>query len=417
MRRLLLALLLTAATIGVPIQLAGWGVASAQWQILDSHTTADLRGIVNVGGGVAWASGSDGTILRTEDAGLMWQLCAKPRGGEHLDFRAVQAFDNNTAIAMSSGKGDQSRLYQTTDGCQTWHLVFTNPDKEGFWDALKAHVAGPFDTKICPSKTPVIAGAILGDPAIHKSNVRDTTTLPSFYLAMFTTNSSCSPDKLNPSATAIFSGPGEAAFAASNSVLYQLAPNTFWFATDREIIQYERGTTTPHHYGIDVVCPIDVPLQRGQPSQGVFSFAIRPNSIEQPKAIKFGHNFHCIKADAVAVGGDYSAPNNSQKTAAFTAGGNKFQAAATPPHGYRSAVAYDSKSKIWITVGPNGTDISTDDGRNWRALKPNPKLDPPDADQHWNALSLPFVVGPHGRIGLLRPSALQQIHQTAPAHP
>ncbi|HZQ42142.1 MAG TPA: hypothetical protein VFA99_02775, partial [Acidobacteriaceae bacterium] len=88
----------------------------AQWQLQDAHTTADLRGIDNVGGGVAWASGSDGTILRTEDAGFVWQLCSKPPGGEHLDFRAIQAFDNNTAIVMSSGKGALSRLYKTTDG-------------------------------------------------------------------------------------------------------------------------------------------------------------------------------------------------------------------------------------------------------------------------------------------------------------
>ncbi len=74
----------------------------------------------------------------------------------------------------------------------------------------------------------------------------------------------------------------------------------------------------------------------------------------------------------------------------------------TPPHGYRSAVAYDPATKSWITVGPNGTDISTDDGRNWRPLHPAP-TDAPDADQNWNALSLPFVVGPHGRIGLLHP--------------
>ncbi len=90
--------------------------------------------------------------------------------------------------------------------------------------------------------------------------------------------------------------------------------------------------------------------------------------------------------------------------------------ATTPPHGYRSAVAYDPKTNTWITVGPNGTDISTDDGRNSRALKPDPKAgDPPDADRHWNALSLPFVVGPHGRIGTLRPDALP-IHtlHTAP---
>jgi hypothetical protein len=78
------------------------------------------------------------------------------------------------------------------------------------------------------------------------------------------------------------------------------------------------------------------------------------------------------------------------------------------PHGCRSAVAYDATTKTWITVGPNGTDISTDDGRNWRALRPNAALnEAADADQHWNALSLPFVVGPHGRIGKLRAGALR----------
>ena len=84
-------------------------------------------------------------------------------------------------------------------------------------------------------------------------------------------------------------------------------------------------------------------------------------------------------------------------------------ASETPPHGFRSAVAYDAATKTWITVGPNGTDISTDDGRNWRALHPDPALhEAPDADRNWNALSLPFVVGPHGRIGKLNPKALAQ---------
>ena len=80
--------------------------------------------------------------------------------------------------------------------------------------------------------------------------------------------------------------------------------------------------------------------------------------------------------------------------------------ATTLPHGYRSAVAYDPTQKLWITVGPNGTDISRDDGKNWTPLKPTAQ-DPPDADKNWNALSLPFVVGPKGRIGKLRPEALK----------
>ena len=80
----------------------------AQWTLQNAHTTADLRGIDAVGNGVAWASGTNGTVLRTEDAGFVWQLCATPPNAEHLDFRGIQAFDNNTAIVMSSGKGDLS---------------------------------------------------------------------------------------------------------------------------------------------------------------------------------------------------------------------------------------------------------------------------------------------------------------------
>src|SRR5882757_6052930 len=128
---LTLLLLLTAALATKKIQ--------AQWDIEDSNTTASLRGIHNVGGGVAWASGTNGTVLRTEDGGYLWQTCAIPPGAEKLDFRGVQAFDENTAIVMSSGPGDQSRLYKTTNGCQTWKLVFTNPDKDGFWDALSVN--------------------------------------------------------------------------------------------------------------------------------------------------------------------------------------------------------------------------------------------------------------------------------------
>src|SRR5665213_3063885 len=91
------AALLFAATL-----LALTATAQSQWTLQQTPTTADLRGIDNVGNGIAWASGTNGTILRTTDSGLHWRLCTTPPTAEHLDFRGIQAFDATTAIAMSS---------------------------------------------------------------------------------------------------------------------------------------------------------------------------------------------------------------------------------------------------------------------------------------------------------------------------
>ena len=141
--------------------------AQAQWEMENSNTTANLRGIDNVGEGVAWASGTNGTVLRTEDAGYLWQVCTIPPGAEHLDFRGIQAFDANTAIVMSSGKGDLSRLYKTTDGCQTWKLVFTNPDEDGFWDAI-AFVLVPTGRA---DRTTTLQGLLSGTPCMRFSQI------------------------------------------------------------------------------------------------------------------------------------------------------------------------------------------------------------------------------------------------------
>jgi hypothetical protein len=135
-------------------------------------------------------------------------------------------------------------------------------------------------------------------------------------------------------------------------------------------------------------------------SEGAFSVAKR--EIDQ------------VTFDYMAVGGDYLKPDQQGYSVFLPAPSYSFFIRhqeqiypQIPPHGFRSAVAYDASTKTWITVGPNGTDISTDDGRNWRALRPDPALgEAADADEHWNALSLPFVVGPHGRIGRLRVDAL-----------
>jgi photosystem II stability/assembly factor-like uncharacterized protein len=369
----------------------------AQFDIEDSNTTASLRGIHNVGGGVAWASGTNGTVLRTEDGGYLWQTCTIPPGAEKLDFRGIQAFDENTAIVMSSGKGDLSRLYKTTDGCQTWKLIFTNPDapNDGFFDTLLF-----IDPKL---------GLVFGDPA-HGST-RNPAEGGYFAFRIRVTHDGgrtwtpvSDPEMDSPGKNMMPVG-AEGLFAASNSSA-TVSDGWLWIGTGGgRVLRRRLYTNTSDKafsfqslYCAGAIDPIshscgipwldwkntNTPLSAPGQAAGIFSLLFRTSKI------------------GIAVGGDYQKPEQATSNAAYSLdGGETWQPAVTPPHGYRSAVAYDEKSKTWITVGPNGTDISTDDGKNWRPLTPS-GYDPPDADKNWNALSLPFVVGPHGRIGRFR---------------
>ncbi len=359
----LLGLLLLAVT----------ATAQAQWDIEDQPTTADLRGVINTGGGAVWASGTHGTVVRSEDGGYLWQACSIPPGAEKLDFRGIQAWDENTAIVMSSGKGDLSRLYKTTDGCKSWKLVFTNPDKEGFWDAI---------LKVTSKQL-----YLMGDPVDGK-------------FAMF-----YSDDTGNIWSIADDPGldaPKDAgAFAASNSSLTISVPYLFFGTGGADAPRVFHSAAKCTVGQTDGSCPIawtstPVPLASGSAAAGVFSLATRTTTNMAGKS----------KSIIIAVGGIYDKPDATAGTSATsTDGGLTWIPATTPPHGYRSAVAYNANRQILITVGPNGTDISTDDGKNWRPLKPLPGQEP-DCDQHWNALSYPFVVGPKGRIGRLNTNAL-----------
>jgi len=365
--------------------------AHAQWEILSSGSKADLRGIGNVGKGIVWASGSEGTVLRTTDDGGHWQRCATPSGAEHLDFRGIQAFDANTAIVMSTGKGPLSRLYKTTDACQTWELIAKNPDKDGFWDAVQREGAFWGDDDPDSDERAVV----LGDSVGGRQRVWEW-------------KDGWGDRELEPMDMTEFKAEvQEASFAASNSVL-QVVKTPQIDKTWKYRLRWVSGTAQEAYMWIvraertDTCEPcimetkrVKMPLANDSPTVGTFSFGFSTDLA------------------GVAVGGDYMKPDIYTRTAAYTSdAGYLWKLSDTPPHGYRSAVAHDAATKTWITGGPNGTDISTDDGRNWRALKPSP-TDAADADQHWNALSLPFVVGPHDRIGILHPDALKPAPQGA----
>ena len=345
-----------------------------QWKLEQSGTAADLRGIASVNERVAWASGSGGTILRTVDGGRVWLRCTSPDGAETLDFRGIQAWDKDSALVLAAGPGDRSRMYRTADGCKTWKLLLKNPDDTGFWDAIRF-----VDRQ---------HGRLLGDPVDGQFVVMTTADGGSTWARASTEREERVQDK--------------SIFAASNSALLTPSAATWLFCTGGR----DGPTVVEGSVGLRAART----QQRELPS-------VEASSTEELKASRRSASSGCFSLAAsrgaprivVAVGGDYADPQNRADTAWTTAREPasppnfplRFFPAITSPHGYRSAVVFDSRNQLWIAVGPNGTDISSDNGQNWQAATSGN-----GEAAGWNAISLPFVVGPHGRIARIDAAAL-----------
>ena len=331
---------------------------TSPWVMQESGTKAGLRGIYSVDGKIAWASGTAGTVLKTVDGGEHWQKCAVPGpDGETLDFRGVQAWDDKRATIMASGSGDKSRIYKTIDGCKVWNLLLKNTDKNGFWDALQ------FDGEQ--------DGIVLGDP------VRG-------HFTMFITQDGGKHWKEQAPVGLAVTPAKEAIFAASNSSLVMFSALAHrYFVT---------GGTGGANF---VECHGELEVG-GKPEEVACLSSGTHLPLGSETAMSGAFSLGFSHSALIAVGGDYSKPNGSAGTAAYsTDGGSLWTVATKPPHGYRSSVVWSEELKAWITAGTNGSDISRDDGKTWQPLD----------DGNWNALSLPFVVGPNGRIARLSPSA------------
>jgi photosystem II stability/assembly factor-like uncharacterized protein len=101
-----------AVLAGLLAALAGPALLHSQsspWTPLPTGVTARLRGLSAVSPRVAWASGTGGTVIRTEDGGATWTRSTIP-DTEALDFRDIDAVDERTAYVLSIGDGDASRI-------------------------------------------------------------------------------------------------------------------------------------------------------------------------------------------------------------------------------------------------------------------------------------------------------------------
>jgi photosystem II stability/assembly factor-like uncharacterized protein len=270
--------------------------AQSAGQIRFSRTKEDLRGVSAVSKTVAWASGTHGTYLRTTD-GRIW-IPEQVPGGESLDFRGIVAFSAEEAFLMSSGPGEQSRIYHTSDAGRHWQVQFTNTNPKGFFDSIvfwdRTH------------------GIVLGDP------IPDETGQLKFELLTTEDGQNWKPVNTAQLPPAL---EGEGAFAASNSCLAILGstdPN-IWFVTGGKVARVFHSADRGLSWQV-----FDTPIIHGADSQGIFSIAFRD------------------AMHGVIAGGDYKHPSEDGPNLAFTGdGGKTWRLSQIFPQSYYSAVAYD----------------------------------------------------------------------------
>ena len=270
--------------------------AAAQWEKVPVPTTAGFRGLSVVSERIVWASGTDGTVIRTLDAGKTWTVMTVAGAGK-LDFRGIHAFDDQTAVIISSGPAEkgQARIYRTADGGKSWKQVLEEKRAGIFFDAVAF-----WDRR---------HGIVLSDPVEGK-------------FALFTTDDGGATWTQLPPAALPPALPNEGAFAASNSCLAVQGAGNVWFATGgasvaRVFRSGDRGKTWQ---------VAETPMHPANASSGIFSLA-----------------FHDAKS-GIAVGGDYQHSESSDLPNVLHTidGGKTWQPwAATSPAGvYLSSVAF-----------------------------------------------------------------------------
>jgi photosystem II stability/assembly factor-like uncharacterized protein len=309
-----------------------------------SGTTNRLQAVSAVTDRIVWASGVNGTFVRTTDGGNTWEA-GVVGGAETLEFRDVEGVSDRIAYLLAAGTGTDSRIYKTTDGGQTWTLQFQNQDPKAFYDC--------FDFW-SPDR-----GLTFSDPvdghftAVRTANGKTWHALPD-------------QPQLNLD--------GEFGFAASGTCVATQGERRAWIATGgsraRILATTDRGNTWTAYA---------TPLAGNLDGGGVFSVAFRD------------------ARHGVLGGGDFTSSQVITNFARSTDGGQTWTAPPSPapiPGAIFGLSYVPGRNKTVVATGPGGTAWSSDEGDSWSII--------PDVSGFWAVTFFSrdagWAVGTTGRI-------------------
>ncbi len=272
--------------------------------------TKHLRGLHVHSDKVIWVSGKGSFWGLSTDGGNSW------RSGTivdeyDLDFRDIQAINEQSAIAMSSGF--PATVYRTDDAGNTWKQCFIRKDSAYFLNGIATNgkvffiYGDPIDGKMLLLKS---EDGISWNPVPHEA---PTMEISEMGYAASGTGCFVVRDTLH----IILGG--------SKSRLLSAPLNTMKWESQQ------------------------LPMMTG-PGKGPFSFS------------------YASSASAIAVGGSYIDSTNADSNAAVLHPEHAliWSNPPIPPLGYRSCVVHNED--VAICTGRTGTDISLDGGMIWQPL-------------------------------------------------
>lgn len=311
------------------------------WELMETPTQASLRGLSPLTSEIIWASGSQGTWLRTLDGGKSWDHGIID-GLDSVDFRDIEAFDAASAVAISAGQ--PAVIYRTENGGKDWKKVFQG-EEEDFFDGMVFYKE---------------RGYVIGDEVGGKWKVLLSRDFGKSWEVL---------------ASSPMAAPESGSFAASGSTILAHGDH-IWFASGGLSSSVFHSADRGMHW-----TEIPTPILQGESSQGIFSLT----RVDQN--ILFG------------VGGDFLQPDLAYNNAIISTqlGDAWTLATGNFPSGYRSGVTYFPLQHWLIAVGPNGSDFSKNTGMDWEKFS-NESLHAVFVDQ---AQSSVWASGPEGKIARL----------------
>jgi photosystem II stability/assembly factor-like uncharacterized protein len=287
-------------------------------QEFSTNSTASFRGLFAISEKVCWASGTAGTVLKTEDGGMTWNNVS-PQGFDTLQFRDIHAFDANRAFILSAGL--PAVILKTTNGGRNWRTVYFNDSAGVFFDAID------FWDK---------------SNGIAFSDARQTELLIIQTIDSGETWLRIPPVHVPPVDS--FQG----GFAASGTCLQTFGKKSAIIGLGGT----SASTLTTNNRGKSWVKG-NTPIDFGTPSKGIFSF-------------------HFIDtAQGYCVGGDYLGDSLSTNTIAKTSDGGKTWVMVDDENVsgfYLSCIKYIDTQKI-VACSRTGISYTSDAGVSWKRLK------------------------------------------------